>query len=811
MTRRAGGARVLAELSLLAVSLTAGVGALRLTQSPGETRALVAIVSCVMAGHAAVLVVTWPRRSRAGPASPAGPAGLDNRGSPTSPGLLVTGSGAGALAVALVAAWVLLWPATRVGIPTPSTVRVAWSWFAEAGTVIAAGPTPVPATTGIVLCLALGAGALAVAGRILWAWQLAATGRRRPLVVLVPAFGYFGYCALLSSDRGRVPATVVLVIAALAFTAAADRAVDAGRVLGAGVPAGAPGPATARTVSAGQRRQRPTLPAGIGAVVGAVVAALALVAATAPALASLRVDAFPQAGTGPDGTGPGAADVGTVALLDSLAATAAPDDKTVLFTARTPVPTYWQVAYLTNFDGVDWTAEASTLDVALPEPSGPTYRASVQVAGLRTTLLPAPPGTERVAGDGGLRFTGGGNVESDAFSSAGTRYTVLARFPGASAGGPALGTPGYTGVSTAALAPYLALPAVQPQVVALARRIVAGAPGPLAEADALVRWFDSGRYRYSTDPPPTTAADPLSGFLFDTRSGFCQQFAGAFAALARAVGLPSRVAVGFGAGSTGRDGVVTVRATDAHAWPQVYFGPAVGWLSFEPTPGGTATPTSVRQGKTTTATTDPVKPRPSGATTVPGLGSALAGLVPGGSSRPHPLHAAPSGSVLVPVLLAAALVAVSAGVLLWVRPVRGRVFGALRRLGDGAGAARRRARRRRGRAVPTAEVLAAWHRSAAALERASCGRRPSETPNEHAARLGAAVEQRRRLTPLVAGAYGPVPAVDAEGYRELAALATRAVYGLDGLSQADALRAERLDGEVRARLQGRGARTAVPV
>jgi hypothetical protein len=356
------------------------------------------------------------------------------------------------------------------------------------------------------------------------------------------------------------------------------------------------------------------------------------------------------------------------------------------------------------------------------------------------------------------------------------------------------------------LAPYVSLPALSPRVGSLARRIVAGASGPLAEADALVRFLDSGRYRYSAQPPPATDPDPLSGFLFDTRTGFCQQFAGAFAVLARAVGLPARVAVGFGAGSVGSDGHVTVRADDAHTWPEVYFGPRVGWLSFEPTPGGSAPPASVRQGRTTPTEPDPIKPRPGGTTTPASLGQALAGLVPGSSSSARPRSGAATG---FPV---PALVAILAGLVLVAavsrRRPRRRVAAAALRLGDRVSSWRRRWRRRRLRRAPAVDILDAWRRSGTALERTAWGRRPGETANEHASRLAEVVAHRSRLSAVVAGVMAPPPSLDADGYAELSALATKAVYAADEVSCDDAARAEHLDEEVRARL---AARRPVPV
>ncbi len=119
----------------------------------------------------------------------------------------------------------------------------------------------------------------------------------------------------------------------------------------------------------------------------------------------------------------------------------------------------------------------------------------------------------------------------------------------------------------------------------LAHAVTADAQGPLAQAELLVNWFRSGQFHYTLDPPASPpGTDPLVSFLTQTRSGSCEQFAGAFVVLARSLGLPSRVVVGFTAGRYSGPGQVTVRGADAHAWPQVYLGSRAGWVSFEPTP-----------------------------------------------------------------------------------------------------------------------------------------------------------------------------------------------------------------------------------
>ncbi|HJW75654.1 MAG TPA: transglutaminase-like domain-containing protein [Thermoleophilia bacterium] len=91
-------------------------------------------------------------------------------------------------------------------------------------------------------------------------------------------------------------------------------------------------------------------------------------------------------------------------------------------------------------------------------------------------------------------------------------------------------------------------------------------------------------YTYSLDTKSTPLVSPYAEFLFKTRVGFCQHFAGAMAALMRFNGVPARVALGFATGDRDRDGRFVVSRTDAHAWVEVYF-PQVGWVPFDPTPG----------------------------------------------------------------------------------------------------------------------------------------------------------------------------------------------------------------------------------
>ncbi len=104
-------------------------------------------------------------------------------------------------------------------------------------------------------------------------------------------------------------------------------------------------------------------------------------------------------------------------------------------------------------------------------------------------------------------------------------------------------------------------------------------------------------FEYSLTPPPSSYSSPFAAFLFDTRTGYCQHFAGSMAMLLRYNGIPARIAVGFTTGELQR-GTYTVTSNNAHAWVEVYF-PTVGWVAFDPTPGRnipTASPSSSSPG-----------------------------------------------------------------------------------------------------------------------------------------------------------------------------------------------------------------------
>jgi transglutaminase-like putative cysteine protease len=117
----------------------------------------------------------------------------------------------------------------------------------------------------------------------------------------------------------------------------------------------------------------------------------------------------------------------------------------------------------------------------------------------------------------------------------------------------------------------------------LAFEITQNARGPYERALALLNFFRNGDFEYTLDTNLGGSPDAIEEFLLRQRKGFCEQFAASYAALARVVGLPSRVAVGYQPGTIGQDGLFHVTNRNAHAWPEIWVEGA-GWLPFEPTP-----------------------------------------------------------------------------------------------------------------------------------------------------------------------------------------------------------------------------------
>ncbi|HEV2477526.1 MAG TPA: transglutaminase-like domain-containing protein, partial [Candidatus Dormibacteraeota bacterium] len=127
--------------------------------------------------------------------------------------------------------------------------------------------------------------------------------------------------------------------------------------------------------------------------------------------------------------------------------------------------------------------------------------------------------------------------------------------------------------------------ALSPRARALARQIVADTTNEYDTVMALTTYLQRN-FRYTLDLPPVPAGrDPVDWFLFDVKTGYCEQFATAETLMLRSLSIPARLATGYSTGDY--DPLLNqsvVRERDAHAWVEVWF-PEQGWVPVDPTPG----------------------------------------------------------------------------------------------------------------------------------------------------------------------------------------------------------------------------------
>ncbi|MFD5317342.1 DUF3488 and DUF4129 domain-containing transglutaminase family protein [Streptomyces sp. NPDC127098] len=167
---------------------------------------------------------------------------------------------------------------------------------------------------------------------------------------------------------------------------------------------------------------------------------------------------------------------------------------------------------------------------------------------------------------------------------------------------------------------YTRVPDDLPEQVALtALDVTSGAANDFERAMALQDWFtQDGGFRYDTTVASGSGTQAIVNFL-QQKEGFCVHFAFTMAAMARTLGIPTQVAVGFTPGTRQPGGAYEVGVHNAHAWPELYFQ-GVGWVRFEPTPGQGNAPSYTRpeqsrpseeQPEEGTEQTTPVQPEPS--------------------------------------------------------------------------------------------------------------------------------------------------------------------------------------------------------
>lgn len=137
-------------------------------------------------------------------------------------------------------------------------------------------------------------------------------------------------------------------------------------------------------------------------------------------------------------------------------------------------------------------------------------------------------------------------------------------------------------------------PDSNPRAARLAAQWRSENPDPQAIIQRALKLFNA-EFSYTLTPPELAGRDGVDDFLFNTRAGFCEHFASAFAVLMRHAGIPSRVVTGYQGGELNTLGNYwLVRQSDAHAWTEVWLQDR-GWVRVDPT--AAIAPARIEQGQ----------------------------------------------------------------------------------------------------------------------------------------------------------------------------------------------------------------------
>ncbi len=273
-------------------------------------------------------------------------------------------------------------------------------------------------------------------------------------------------------------------------------------------------------------------------------------------------------------------DIDQLALSDEVAFR-------VHFAAATPPPNerYWRGPVLFEFDGHRWShSHGSPLGAPPLQPQGPAYRYTVSLEPHEHNWIFSLDWPSHWNLPGGF-LTGD--------------YTLVQRDP---VSHPLdVEATSYTRVQTSApLSDSLRrrdtklAPGRNPRSLQFAHTLRGEHPDDMEYVRAVLSLFTEQPFYYTLSPPKLPRDDSVDAFLFDTRRGFCEHYASAFAMLMRAAGIPSHVVTGYQGGTFNRFADYwIVRQSDAHAWDEVWID-GRGWMRVDPT--AAIAPSRVEQG-----------------------------------------------------------------------------------------------------------------------------------------------------------------------------------------------------------------------
>jgi len=246
----------------------------------------------------------------------------------------------------------------------------------------------------------------------------------------------------------------------------------------------------------------------------------------------------------------------------------------VRFEAATPPnrERYWRGPVLDVFDGHTWSRSPTIQGAAALKPLGPSYKYTVMMEPHRHRWIfmldwPSSWNLPRAELDSDYTLT-----QIDPLSRpvdvVGTSYTQVQA---------------TEGLSSRTRSRDLRLPRNRnPRTIQLAQELRSAHADDMEFVQAVLAMIRQQPFFYTLHPP-TLSDNSVDDFLFNTKRGFCGHYASAFAALARAAGIPARVVTGYQGGTLNPYGDYWIlRQSDAHAWNEVWIE-GRGWVRIDPT------------------------------------------------------------------------------------------------------------------------------------------------------------------------------------------------------------------------------------
>ena len=480
-------------------------------------------------------------------------------------------------------------------VPTPDTFEVFGELLTGAARTIEQQSVPAIPVPALMFALAFGVGLLAVLVDILvQTLRVPALAAAPALVpILIPGF---------IIEAGAEVSTLVLAAAAYLLLLRVDVRVRRR----ARLSAGGEGDDAATVVPPRRVPIVSTLGASLGlAAVGLVTASV--LAASTPSISTSLLLGSPGQGT--------LFARGVSPFIDLGRDLRRPEASPAFhYLARDADRPYFTLLTLDRFEGEVWGATDTAVDGdntvdRLPTPDGldddvvtSEHPIDVTVDAVRTTWLPVPYPSTRIEGLNGSWFWDDGSltVRSVDTNTGGQQYRVTRLEV----------EPTVTQLRSASGAPddfdaFLELPEELPAIIGeTGAAVTAGTRTPYDAAVAIQSYLRSTEFDYSTESPVSEGYDGggfdvIARFL-ETKAGYCVHFASTMAVLARQVGIPARISIGYTQGSPTPERVngvqrVEVDSHDLHSWPELYFE-GVGWVPFEPTPGRGTVPAYSRPG-----------------------------------------------------------------------------------------------------------------------------------------------------------------------------------------------------------------------